>query len=178
MPWNVTWKSRSSMARAVWATVGVCPSAPCAKPPRLDTVDAVVVNGAAPVGTMPRSAFTMRLQPGRFANLLDPGRQVDATEFQGRPVHAVAGIGHPERFFDTLRALGIDARAHPFPDHHPFQSTDLPLGTVVMTEKDAVKCADFGRDDLWSLGVDAQVGDGLQSLIIAKLKSHHGQQTD
>jgi tetraacyldisaccharide 4'-kinase len=90
-------------------------------------------------------------------------------------VHAVAGIGHPERFFETLRGLGIEARARAFQDHHVYVPEDLPQGVVLMTEKDAVKCVGLGRDDLWALGVDARVDDGLQSLILAKLKTQHGQ---
>jgi tetraacyldisaccharide 4'-kinase len=144
---------------------------------RLGTVDAVVVNGPVGAGFMHAGAFAMHLEPGRFVNVRDPGTLVDAAYFLDRSVHAVAGIGNPERFFSSLSALGIDARPRGFPDHHVYRAQDLPKGEVLMTEKDAVKCAGLGRNDLWALGVDARVDDGLQSLILAKLKSHHGQQT-
>lgn len=148
---------------------------------RLAEVDAVVVNGPAdrplPSGVALPEVFAMRLDAGAFGNVRHPERRVGADHFVGMSVHAVAGIGHPERFFTTLARLGIKADNRAFPDHHAFRSGDLPEGLVLMTEKDAVKCAGFGRDDLWALGVDAQVGDGLQSLIISRLKTHHGQQT-
>lgn len=145
-------------------------------PGRLSEVDAVIVNGPSRADIAPPGAFAMRLMPGAFVNLRHPERRSGPDAFRDKPVQAVAGIGHPQRFFDTLADLGLRVVPHGFPDHHAFTLADMPAGTVVMTEKDAVKCADFTRDDLWSLGVDAQVGDGLQSLILSKLEKRHGQQ--
>ena len=68
--------------------------------------------------------------------------------FRGRGVHAVAGIGNPARFFAQLRALGLNVIEHPFPDHHPFNAAELDFADelpVLMTEKDAVKCARVRR---------------------------------
>jgi tetraacyldisaccharide 4'-kinase len=148
-------------------------------PARLARVDAVVLNGQPRVAfpALPQATFTMHLRAGAFVNLRDPGIRAEAARFRDRPVHAVAGIGHPQRFFASLAELGIDAIPHAFPDHHAYVPADLPPGTVLMTEKDAVKCAAFGRDDLWALGVDACVDEGLQSLITERLKTLHGQQT-
>lgn len=145
-------------------------------PGRLDGVDAVIVNGVSDAAVGFPGSFAMRLVPGEFVNLRHPERRGGSEAFQNGPVHAVAGIGHPQRFFDTLADLGLSVVPHGFPDHHAFTVADLPAGTVIMTEKDAVKCAAFVRDDLWSLGVDAQVDDGLQSLILSKLEKRHGQQ--
>jgi tetraacyldisaccharide 4'-kinase len=61
-------------------------------------------------------------------------------------IHAVAGIGNPERFFKQLQQQGFEVIKHPFADHHQFSSTDLQFGDdlpVVMTAKDAVKCQQF-----------------------------------
>lgn len=146
-------------------------------PGRLREVDAVVVNGPSRADVATQGAFAMRLVPGAFVNLRHPGRRVGPEAFRDGIVQGVAGIGHPQRFFDTLADLGLRVEPHGFPDHHAFTEADMPAGTVVMSEKDAVKCAAFARDDLWSLGVDAQVDDGLQSLILSKLETRHGQQT-
>lgn len=156
------------------------PAGPLREPAkRLAEVDALVVHGsggdeyAAP-GV---ARFAMHLVGGEFANVTDPTRRATPEAFAGAKPHAIAGIGHPERFFATLASLGLRVVAHAFPDHHAYRPEDLPPGPVLMTEKDAVKCAGLGRDDLWALRVDAQVEDGLQTLILNKLKLRHGQQT-
>lgn len=147
-------------------------------PGRLDAVDAVVVHGGdadwlhvhAPV-------YRMQLKPTRLRHLREPGRTLPFAWLVGRQVQAVAGIGHPERFFTLLRKLGAEVQPHPFPDHHVFRDRDLPDGTVVMTEKDAVKCALFARADDWVLEVDAVVDPGLQTRILKLLEPGNGSET-
>lgn len=141
---------------------------------RLDTVTAVVINGenltalrcAAPT-------YAMHLQTGVLRNLCDPARTAELADFVGRPVAALAGIGNPQRFFDQLTRLGLTPVAHAFPDHHRFVAADLPAGPgrgpVIMTTKDAVKCAAFAHPDCWALEVDAMVEDGLQGRILEAL---------
>jgi tetraacyldisaccharide 4'-kinase len=155
------------------------PAGPLREPAsRLREVDALVVNGggsecfpsAAPV-------FDMVLRGRRFWNLRQPEQERDASLLTGETLQAVAGIGNPGRFFAHLEALGLRVAAHPFPDHHEFRPGDLPAGTVLMTEKDAVKCAAWAPADAWALRIDACLGEGLQSLITDKLKASHGQQT-
>jgi tetraacyldisaccharide 4'-kinase len=167
------------------------PAGPLREPvSRLARVDAVVVNGVAtPALDFPCPSFAMHIVGARFVNLAEPERCVTAEYFKadtGRePLHAIAGIGHPERFFRQLTELGLAATTHAFADHHVFRESDLPHGTVLMTEKDAVKCAVIGnrlkRRDLWFVAVDAEVDGGLQSLIIELLKpgkrKTHGSQT-
>lgn len=70
----------------------------------------------------------------------------------GDTVHAVSGIGYPQRFFQTLRDLGYEVIEHPFPDHHAFELTDFAgcdEHPMVMTSKDAIKVqalfADLGQ---------------------------------
>lgn len=155
------------------------PAGPLREPlGRLATVDAAVVNGGNPEDflLLPPS-FAMRLEGDTFHNLLDPERRVTASEFAGKTVHALAGIGHPQRFFDHLASLGIQAIPHPYPDHHGYTAADLPAGILLMTEKDAVKCADFAPADAWFLAVDAVLEPGLKPLIDQTLKARHGPQT-
>lgn len=141
-------------------------------PGRLNTVDAVVVHGGSQDWLQVKApVYSMRLVPTRLRSLRDPTYCVPIEWLKGRQVEAVAGIGHPERFFALLCRLGAVVRPHAFPDHHPFVSHDLPKGTVVMTEKDAVKCQSFARADDWVLEVDAVVDPALQTLIDNKLRA-------
>ena len=121
----------------------------------------------------------MTLRAGMFVNLRDPTLRTTAGEFAGISVHAVAGIGHPEHFFDTLRALGLEFVEHPFPDHHAFRPADfasMPPATVVMTEKDAVKCRAFASEVWWMLPVEAQLAPGFAQRILAGLP--HGPRSE
>ena len=72
----------------------------------------------------------------------------------------MAGIGNPERFFAQLRAAGIEVIPHAFDDHFPYAEKDLDFGDrvpVLMTSKDAIKCATYSRLDLWSVPVRAEL---------------------
>lgn len=95
------------------------------------------------------------------------------SSFQGEPVHAVAGIADPERFFRALRAAGLDPIPHPFPDHHPFAASDLRFGDalpVLMTEKDAVKCARIAPSNAWAVPVSAVLPDAFLDAVAARLR--------
>jgi tetraacyldisaccharide 4'-kinase len=73
-------------------------------------------------------------------------------------VHAVCGIGNPGRFFQQLESKGLEIIPHPFPDHHAFQAGELNFDDdypLLMTEKDAVKCARFASDKMWYVPVNA-----------------------
>ena len=80
------------------------------------------------------------------------------SEFAGHSVHAVAGIGNPERFFNMLRSHGIEVIGHALPDHARFQAADISFGDqrpVLMTEKDAVKCTALAGPSHWYVPVTA-----------------------
>ena len=145
---------------------------------RLDEVDAVVVNGEAASPLPPATAerYAMHLRGEVFYNLLQPQSQARAADFGGQVVHALAGIGNPARFFAHLQSLGLRVMEHPFPDHHAYQPQDLALqGAILMTEKDAVKCARFAPANCWVLAVRAEVDPGLGQRILDKLEKSHGQ---
>ena len=77
-------------------------------------------------------------------------------EFRGQRVHAVAGIGNPQRFFDLLTDSGLIVTPHSLPDHARLSLEDLEFGDqlpVLITEKDAVKCQSFAADNVWCVAV-------------------------
>ena len=128
---------------------------------RLESVDLVVRNGKSFV-----------LQPSALVNART-GQEVDFMRLEGRTVHAVAGIGNPQRFFATLRKLGMEPIEHVFEDHHPFCAEDLQFGDdhpVVMTEKDWVKCRNFVGGNAWYVPVEAvldrKTRQALETLLL------------
>lgn len=141
---------------------------------RLSSVDAVIGNefeAGGLAGNTP--GFAMRLQTGDFRRLDDPAQRCQAADLRGKNLHALAGIGDPQRFFTTLRGLGLDFVAHPFPDHHAYAADDLALGddaVLLMTEKDAVKCAGLTTGEAWVLPVEAELSPALTDLIVEKLR--------
>ena len=78
---------------------------------------------------------------------------------QGRSLHAVAAIGNPDRFFSMLEQHDMKITRHSFADHHRFTKADFDSMTgaasILMTEKDAVKCRALGLNDAWYVPVDA-----------------------
>lgn len=157
------------------------PAGPLREPAsKLDRVDAVVVNGRSKA-TFVRNAstFSMTLvagNPAPVSALLGGACDAPPVDWRSQRVHAVAGIGNPARFFAELRARGIEAIEHPFPDHHPFLESELDFGDglpVLMTEKDAVRCLSFALPRLWYLPVTASFpeaeGRALLERVLRKL---------
>jgi tetraacyldisaccharide 4'-kinase len=151
------------------------PAGPLREPPgRLAQFDAVVLNGeraadavagaaasastdAVIAGLPPGVVFEMRLL-GEQLWPLGGGAPVALRSLAGMRVHAVAGIGHPQRFFGQLAAAGLQVIAHAFPDHHRYRAGELQFGDdlpLLMTEKDAVKCRSFAASNRWFLPVAA-----------------------
>jgi tetraacyldisaccharide 4'-kinase len=133
------------------------PAGPLREPARrLASVDLVVTNGASPHTT---SSVTMTLTPRSVVPVHEPGTVQTLQSYRGQLVHAVAGIGNPDRFFTMLRSHGIEVFEHAFPDHHPFVPSDLAFTDdlpVLMTEKDAVRAASFADDSMSFVPVDAE----------------------
>ncbi len=150
------------------------PAGPLREPvSRLHEVDALVNNGGPPDVA---EGVLMSLQGTQFHNLLDPSLIRSAADFDGLHVYAIAGIGHPDRFFRHLQQLGLQPVTHAFPDHHSYTGDEITpkdADAILMTEKDAVKCAAFASEKHWVLQVDAQVAPPLFKLITEKLS--HGR---
>ena len=152
------------------------PAGPLREPlARAASLDAVVFNGEADL-QLSAPAWRMHLAAQDFYQLVDPAIRRPAADFvsaPGAPIAALAGIGSPARFFATLRALGLHCEEHPFPDHHAYTAADLRAITaqiIVMTEKDAIKCAVFGDPRIWVLPVAAQVDPGLLDALLEKIR--------
>ena len=140
---------------------GLClPAGPLREPPsRLNEVDAVVVNGGA-FGH--RGMLRAKLRIARVYGL-GSGVEKRLADFAGQQVHAVAAIGNPERFFDALEAERLVVEAHAHPDHAALTPADFEFGDdrpVLITEKDAVKCEQFGSDRLWCVVTDLEFDPG------------------
>jgi len=152
------------------------PAGPLREPAtRLDEVDAIValVMGGASPSWSGQNAWQMTLVGDTFHRVFDPAQTQPASAFAGMGVHAVAGIGNPERFFAHLRSLRIAATGHAFPDHHRFVAADLALPAaraILMTEKDAVKCSAFADERCWYLPVHAHIDPALVARIEEALR--------
>ena len=151
------------------------PAGPLREPgERLRQVDALVINGdarGAPGGPYP-ARFAMRLRGASFYALAAPQQRCSAAELAPLRLAAVAGIGAPTRFFGHLRELGIACSCHPFADHHRFSAEDMAkieADALLMTEKDAVKCAGLTDRPVWVLPVSAEVDPDLADLVMEKL---------
>ncbi len=138
------------------------PAGPLREPPsRAGRVQQIVINGpptaqvaAALPANVPRHEF--RLRPAA-ARRLDGAGEKDLAEFSGHRVHAVAGIGNPQRFFAMLESAGILVEEHPLEDHAALSAGELDFDadeTLLMTEKDAVKCRDLSLPNAWFVPVD------------------------
>ncbi len=147
------------------------PAGPLREPhKRLKEVDYVVVNGG---DSGAAGEWGMRLIQGDAFSLTDSSPPVSLSAFRGQTVHAVAGIGHPDRFFKQLGAQGIGVIEHAFPDHHLFVADDLLFGdnlAVLMTEKDAVKCRNFADNRCWYIPVEAHFDEGFSASLLGTIQ--------
>ena len=145
------------------------PAGPLREPEsRLRAVDFVVCNG----GVARDGEVPMQLVLSNACALVDPARTSPLAAFAGTRVHAIAGIGNPRRFFDSLRENGVDPIEHPFPDHHRYAPADLAFGDglpVLMTEKDAVKCRTFANEHAWTVPVTAELPASFFDAVAARL---------
>ena len=135
------------------------------KPAALKRADLVVVNGAPDDGlALPGNVFEMSMELVDAYNLKS-GQRRDIATFEGSPVHAVAGLGNPERFFRQLEQQAIPITRHAFFDHHRFEETDLVFDDslpVLMTEKDGIKCRNMTAAKLiWVISARASLDPGF-----------------
>ena len=135
---------------------------------RLRSVDAVIVNG----GVAKSGEIPMHLHPGMAVNLLTGERQAVA---QLPALVAMAGIGHPPRFFSTLEQCGARLdKCVPLADHQALvaeqvDALTVPGQTLIMTDKDAVKCRAFAKENWWYLPVDAELSGEQPEQLLKEL---------
>lgn len=145
------------------------PAGPLREPlKRLNTVDLVVANGSVEKGEQ------MVLEGDTVHSLLAPDKKMALSAFKNQTVHAIAAIGHPERFFSSLRKNGIQLIEHIFPDHYLYEQDDIYFPDnlpVIMTEKDAVKCMAFADQRHWCLPVEAHMSPGVSAKISSLLEA-------
>lgn len=160
------------------------PAGPLREPlSRLRRVDFIVRNGGTDSGwsselgkallNSDASYFSMQLQPGQL-NKLDGSQAVTPDNWQYPPqVHAVAGIGNPDRFYHSLRQLGLQPTGHDFVDHHHYKAGDLEFDDelpVIMTEKDAVKVRSINYpENSWYLPVSAELDKDFFAKVLQLL---------
>ena len=133
---------------------------------RLNEVQYIVVNGE-PTKKIPQlaAAVTMQLEPRSLINMVSGEKR----PFSGDPFHmgnklqAVSALGNPQRFYALLGRLPYQLETFSFPDHHNFTVADFEQQNidmhqpVVMTEKDAVKCRQFAKNNFWYLSVEVNL---------------------
>ena len=141
------------------------PAGPLREPgSRIEDVDQVLVNGRlheerVAMSTGLQNAIEFRLVAAEVCRL-NGSLKRPIERFAGTTVHAVAAIGNPGRFFDTLRGHGIQVIEHAFPDHTPLRPEQLDFGDnfdILMTEKDAVKFPHQVSDRYWYVPVDVEI---------------------
>lgn len=134
---------------------------------RLRFVDFIVTNGKSRAGE-----WSMRLQVDKAISLVD-GQSRPLSQFTDETLHAVAAIGNPARFFQTLRNAGLQISEHPYADHYPFTQGELEFADaapVMMTEKDAVKYIPYALPHHWYLPVRAKLDDEFSRQLLNRLE--------
>ncbi|MCF6189744.1 MAG: tetraacyldisaccharide 4'-kinase [Cocleimonas sp.] len=140
------------------------------KKKRLNACDLIVVNGKSDH----KNWYSMRFEGDVLVNLLT-AEEKPLAQFVRKKCHALTGIGNPQRFFSNLKKQGLELITHSFPDHHDFIKADLVFDDndkmVIMTEKDAVKCRDFARENHWYLPVTAKLDCAFDEQLRILLES-------
>ena len=137
---------------------------------RLKTGNYIINNG----GPTEDGEILMTLQPSKFVHL-NTGKSYDIDKWpMHNQIHAVAGLGNPGRFFDTLSQLNFDIERHPFPDHHQFEESDfefLDHHPIIMTEKDAARCKNFENPRIWYLTVEPKIEESFINDLESRIRS-------
>ena len=137
---------------------------------RLKNVDFIVNNG----GPAEDNEYLMSFLPSKFVHL-NSGKSYSIDNWpMHNKVHAVAGLGNPNRFYNLLRMMGFEYEKHSFPDHHKFQKKDINFLDhlpIVMSEKDASKCLHFKNPKIWYLTIEATVEDKFFEKLMEKINA-------
>jgi len=137
-------------------------------PQRLQQMDFVVQQGEK----RDKDYFQMQLQGNEVVSLVNSQDKLPLTHFKNVKVHAIAGIGNPQRFFSTLRQHGLEIIEHIFPDHYLYQADDFNFSEqlpIIMTEKDKVKCEELSDDRFWYLPVTTVIDKEFAVKLLQKL---------
>lgn len=153
------------------------PAGPLREPvSRLNSVDLIVSKHIAS-----RHEFKMEYMYSDLVSVSDSTQTMSISDLSGQSVHAIAGIGNPDRFFAYLRNQKIKLILHEFPDHHPFTAEDINFNDglpVVLTEKDAVKCNTFSGKQHWFLPIKASLPESFTYRLDTLMKEiMDGQKT-
>ncbi|AKR42786.1 tetraacyldisaccharide 4'-kinase [Methylophilus sp. TWE2] len=137
------------------------PAGPLREPiGRLEQVDIVVESGQLPVALSHAVSYQLKLRTEEWISVSDFNSQTSTEVLRDQTLVAMAGIGHPQRFFDVLEGMGLQAEQRPQADHYAYTQADfasLHGKTILMTEKDAVKCQHLRLDNAWFLRVSAEL---------------------
>lgn len=159
-------------ARRRYGNGRLIPAGPLREPAaRAARCDFRVVNLGEGAGTPGFGEWPMRLGASEAVPLAGR-RPRPLAAFAGQRVHAVAGIGDPARFFHMLKARGIAVVPHAFADHHQFRPSDLDFASplpILMTEKDAVKCAAFAPEQAFAVPVQAELPEAFWAALLDRL---------
>ena len=152
------------------------PAGPLREPiKRIERVNFKITNGIAGP-----EEFAMTYQAEQLRRADDPAVTLDLSSLKNQTVHAIAGIGNPQQFFDQLKKSGLDIIEHAFPDHYPFKKEDLDFGEIqpiVITEKDAVKCQRFYLHNVWYQPIKAILDNQFTEQLLVMLERINGQKT-
>lgn len=164
------------------------PAGPLREPiTRLETVNSIIINQfretphiQALLASLRTPHFKMSLQFVKCYNLQNPSQVMRLEELASYTIRAIAGIGHPERFFNQLKNYGLQLETYAFPDHHSYTRSELdaicaalPQHILLMTEKDAVKCQAFAQPHYWVIQVTPEIEESFYTHFdtqIEKLK--------
>jgi len=155
------------------------PAGPLREPlGRLNRVDFVIETGQLPAAPLHAATYQLELRVGVWTSVADFATEATQADLRAQPLVAMAGIGHPQRFFDLLASMGLGFEQRALADHHAYTQADfiaLRGKTILMTEKDAVKCQQLGVDDAWFLPVSAELkpighNQPLTHYVVERLK--------
>jgi tetraacyldisaccharide 4'-kinase len=149
------------------------PAGPLREPvSRLKSVDLVAVNGHQSLDGIPSDAF-YTIEPTHFREL-STGKILPLDQWPfSKKVHALAAIGNPQRFANTLVSLGLSPILLGFNDHFTMTASDLSFDDdlpVIITAKDAVKFDTVIIDNVWVLDVEADISSGFVEDILSAVR--------
>jgi tetraacyldisaccharide 4'-kinase len=142
---------------------------------RLQQVDAIVDSGNADfslAGSLSMPVFGLEVHGEIFERIDQSEIKQAVSYFADKNLVAIAGIGNPERFFNQLSDFGLKFTRQVFADHYAFSAQDFVRfsgKTILMTEKDAVKCKAITLDDAWYLPITAMVSSSTNASLLASI---------